>query len=182
MRDLSMHILDIVGNSVRAKSTEVKIILMEDMDYDILSLRIEDNGCGMSEATIKKAMDPFFTSRKTRKVGLGIPLLQQNAELTNGGITIESEIGKGTQLTAVFVRSHIDRPPLGDIADTIALIISGNPNVNIIYSHSFNDEKYILTTKEIINSLENVSISHPKINQFIKQMIEENLELIGVEL
>lgn len=181
MRDLSMHILDIVGNSVRAKATEVEISLVEDVDYDILSLSIKDNGCGMSEETIKKAMDPFFTSRKTRKVGLGIPLLQQNAELTNGGLTIESHVGKGTQLTAVFVRSHIDRPPIGDIGNTVALVISGNPDVDFRYMHKINNENYRLNSKEIKQTLENIAISNPSVHQFIKEMIEENLELIGFE-
>jgi hypothetical protein len=182
MRDISMHILDIVGNSVRAKASLVEVSLIEKTQEDTLLLNIKDNGCGMDTKTKESALDPFFTSRKTRKVGLGIPLLLQNAQLTGGQLSIDSEIGSGTVLKAVFVRSHIDRPPLGDLAGTISLMVSGNPKVEFIYRHILDDEEYVFNSKEVKQVLDGVAITEPSVVKFIKQMIEENLVDIGVEV
>ncbi len=182
MRDISMHILDIVGNSVRAKASLIEVSLIEKTQEDILLLNVKDNGCGMDAQTMKNALDPFFTSRKTRKVGLGIPLLLQNAQLTGGQLSIDSEIGLGTVLKAVFVRSHIDRPPLGDLAGTISLMVSGNPNVEFIYRHMLDNEEYVFDSKEVKQVLDGVAITEPGVVKFIKQMVEENLVDIGVEV
>ncbi|MCW3804077.1 ATP-binding protein [Plebeiibacterium marinum] len=182
MRDISMHILDISGNSVRAKASLVEVSVVEKTKEDTLVLKVKDDGCGMDEATIKNALDPFFTSRKTRKVGLGIPLLQQNAQLSDGRLIIKSEPGQGTELEAVFVRSHIDRPPLGDLPGTISLMASGNPAVEFIYKHVLDKEEYVFDTREVKSILEGVEITEPGVVKFLKQMIEENLIDIGVEL
>jgi signal transduction histidine kinase len=173
--------LDIVGNSVRAGATLVEVSIHENSKEDTLKLSIIDNGCGMDQKIITQALDPFFTSRKTRKVGLGIPLLQQNAQLSGGDISIQSEPGKGTEINANFVRSHIDRPPLGDVAGTISLIVGGNPSVDFTFQHIFDGEEYLFDSREIKQILDGVEITEPKVINFIKQMIEENLHEIGVE-
>ncbi len=182
MRDISMHILDIIGNSVRAEASVVEVTLIEDALEDEVSLVIKDNGKGMDNETINKALDPFFTSRKTRKVGLGIPLLQQNAQLSGGDLYITSEPGKGTEIKAVFVRSNIDRPPLGDIPGTVSLMVSGNPKVDFIYKHQIDNEEFIFNSIEIKEVLDGVDITNPGVIKFMKEMIRENLEEIGVEL
>ena len=180
MRDLSMHILDIAGNSVRAGASLIEVTLTEYPDNDILVLTVKDNGCGMDKQIVAKAIDPFFTSRTTRKVGLGIPLLLQNAKQTGGDVIIESEPGKGTLLTAVFTRSHIDRPPMGDLAGTISLMVSGNPTVDFCFVHRIKEHEYVFDSREIKKVLDGVEITQPTVIKFLKEMINENLLEIGV--
>ncbi len=182
MRDISMHILDIIGNSVRAGASLVEVSVFENSKNDQLLLTIKDDGCGMDEETIEKALDPFFTSRKTRKVGLGIPLLQQNAQLSGGDLSIQSELGKGTELKACFVHSHIDRPPLGDLPGTISLMVSGNPNVEFCFIYKVDNEEYSFDSREVKKTLDGISITEPSVINFLKQMIKENLQELGVEL
>ncbi len=177
-----MHILDIIGNSVRAGASLVEVSIEEKSAEDQLILVVKDDGCGMDEETVKNALDPFFTSRKTRKVGLGIPLLQQNAEMSEGNLKIISELDKGTTITATFVRSHIDRPPLGDLSGTISLMVSGNPTVEFLYIHQLNDEEFKFDSREVKDALDGVPITEPGVINFLKQMIGENLTEIGVEL
>jgi signal transduction histidine kinase len=118
MKTISDHVLDIVRNSVRAKATLIEIVIEEDITNDLYSLIINDNGCGMNSEVLQKATNLFFTSRTTRKVGLGLSLLKQNVENANGSFAVTSEEGGGTKVIAVFQHSNIDRPPLGDIWDT----------------------------------------------------------------
>ncbi len=182
MRDIASHILDIAGNSIRAKASLVKITVEEMMNDDLFNLSIEDNGEGMDKKTLQQAIDPFFTSRKTRKVGLGIPLLKQNAEAADGELQIYSEPGVGTSLKARFIHSHMDRVPLGDIPMVISLLVSGNVNVDFVYKHSYNGEEMVFDSRQVKNVLDGVEVNHPKVVKYIKQMVEENLQDIGVEL
>ncbi|MCT4616450.1 MAG: ATP-binding protein [Marinifilaceae bacterium] len=175
MKDLSMHIMDIVQNSIRAKSSLIKIFICEDKLEDIFEIFIEDDGYGIDANDLNKVMDPFFTSRTTRKVGLGISLLKQNAELTNGYLEIKSEKNKGTKLKAVFSHKHIDRPILGDISSTVALMAGANPELDFIYKHKTNKGEYIFNTIEVKDVLGGVSISDPNIITYLKEMIQENL-------
>ncbi|GAF03145.1 ATP-binding protein [Saccharicrinis fermentans] len=181
MRDISMHILDIIGNSVRAGASLVKIAIVEDRVRDLLILKVEDDGCGMDAQMAKMALDPFFTSRKTRKVGLGIPLLKQNTQLTGGDLVIESEPGKGTQLKASFVYSHIDRPPLGDLGGTIGMVVSGNPKVDFIYTHQCDQEVFKFDSRDVKKILDGVPVSDVGISNFMQEMIRENLIVMGVK-
>ena len=130
MKDLSSHMMDIVQNSIRAEASWIQIRICEDPEADLFLIEIQDNGCGMDEATLARVRDPFFTSRTVRKVGLGIPLLQQNAERTGGKVSIVSQPGQGTTLTARFGHSHLDRPPLGDVAETLTLLAAANPAIH----------------------------------------------------
>jgi len=149
VEDLSLHILDIVENSITAKASRIKIKVVEDIRKDLLTIEIKDNGQGIDEETIKKVLDPFFTTRTTRKVGLGLPLLSQAARESGGDIEIESKVGKGTRVKATFGYSHIDRKPLGNMGATLTTLIVGNPQVDFIYEHKKDGFEYHLDTKEI---------------------------------
>jgi len=149
MEDLSLHILDIVENSITAKASRIKIKVVEDIRKDLLTIEIKDNGQGIDDETIKKVLDPFFTTRTTRKVGLGLPLLSQTARESGGDVKIESKVGRGTRVKATFGYSHIDRKPLGNMEKTLTTLIIGNPEVDILYEHKKNGSEYRLDTKEI---------------------------------
>jgi len=149
VEDLSLHILDIVENSIRAKASRIEIKVVEDTRKDLLTIEIKDNGQGIDEETIKKVVDPFFTTRTTRKVGLGLPLLSQAARESGGDVEIESKVGRGTRVKATFGYSHIDRKPLGNMEKTLITLIAGNPEVDFRYEHKKDELEYHLDTKEI---------------------------------
>ena len=132
MKELSLNILDISQNSVKAGASRVDITVTESVKRDIVSIKVEDNGCGMSEDMLKTVIDPFVTTRTTRKVGLGIPLVRQLAIDTEGTFDIKSKIGEGTVLYADFKLTHLDRPPLGDISSTLVPIISSAPSIRYL--------------------------------------------------
>jgi hypothetical protein len=178
MKDLALHILDILQNSVTAGATRIMLEINEFPEKDIYSVKFTDNGKGMDAIMIKQVTDPFFTTRITRKVGLGIPLLNQNAERTGGNLMILSTPGTGTEVEARFGYSHIDRLPTGDIAGTMALTVSSYPAIDFIYIHKTPEGTYIFNTKEIKETLEDVPISNPQVIAFMKDLIRENLEVI----
>ena len=149
MEDLSLHILDIVENSIRAKASRIEIKVIEDSGKDLLTIEIKDNGDGMDEETVKKVIDPFFTTKSTRKVGLGLPMLRQTARESGGDVEIESKVGRGTRVKATLVYSHIDRKPLGNMGKTLTTLIVGNPEVDLIYEHKRDGATYRLDTKKI---------------------------------
>jgi len=149
VEDLSLHILDIVENSIRAKASRIEIKVVEDIRKDLLTIEIKDNGQGIDEETVKKVLDPFFTTRTTRRVGLGLPLLSQAARESGGDVEIESKVGRGTRIKATFGYSHIDRKPLGNMETTLTTLIAGNPEVDFIYEHKNDELEYRLDTKEI---------------------------------
>ena len=136
MKTISDHILDILQNSVRAGATLIEIMVREEKSNDLYAVRIKDDGHGMTREKIQQATQPFFTTRTTRKVGLGLPLLKQNAEMSGGNLTIDSEPGKGTSVTAVFGYNHVDRPPMGDITGVLVLTIIGHDGIRFRYSHT----------------------------------------------
>ncbi len=179
MRDIALHILDIAQNSVSAGATLVNIEILEKVGNDRLILSITDNGQGMDNELIMKVTDPYYTTRRTRKVGLGIPLLKHNAEQSGGSFTISSARGKGTRVTAVFSHTHWDRPPKGDIPGVISILAGANPSMDFIYRHAFEDFEYIFDTREIKEVLEDVPLSEPAVIRYMKEMIEENLKEIA---
>lgn len=178
MKDLSMHIMDIIQNSVRAKATLVRLEIEEMLEADLYRIRITDNGCGMSADMLEQVTDPLFTTRTTRKVGLGLSLFKQNAERTGGSMTIQSEPGKGTVVDVVFSHSNIDRPALGDIAGTLILLVSGNPDMDFVYRHTTPKGEYLFDTKEVKEVLDEVSVTDPQIIRYLKELINENLNTI----
>ncbi len=175
MKDLSLHILDIVQNSVRANATEISIDIAEDKQSNLLSIAVRDNGKGMPLDQIQKATDPFFTTRTTRKVGLGLPLLKQIAEMCGGNFRLESVVGKGTSLKVDFELDHIDRPDMGDIPATMKALIAGSPDIDFSLSYVADDKMYRISTIDIKEMLEDVSIQEPAVLRFVEEMIRENL-------
>ncbi len=180
MLELALHILDIVENSVRAGATRVRIFIVEDLLKDLFLLRITDNGKGMSPEERQRALDPFYTTQKVRKVGLGLPMLAEAAERTGGRMTLRSKPGTGTVVEAVFGGRHIDRQPLGDIASTLIAIIVGNPGVDFTYEHRVDGRVYLLDTRDIKNALEDVPLNHPEVTGFLREHITEGLREAGV--
>lgn len=179
MLELSLHVLDIVENSTRAGATKVTIEISEDTKADLLTLKIQDNGSGMSEEILKKVTDPFFTTKKVREVGLGLPLLAQASAAAGGKLTIDSALGVGTTVKAIFKLSHIDRQPLGDMAGTMVTLVAGNRDITFVYHHRHNDKEFILDTGDVKRELEDIPINHPRVLAFIKEQIVEGLKEIG---
>ena len=178
MEELSLHILDIAKNSVKAKATLIKITVCEDIFKNTLTIEIEDNGCGMDKEFLKTVTDPFSTTRTTRKVGLGIPLFKAAAQRCGGDLEIFSETGKGTTLRAWFEHNHIDRAPLGDMAGTMQTLISGSPEIDFLYCHTINDREFILDTREMRNILGDVPLDSMEVVSWIYDYTEEGIENI----
>ena len=170
-----MHIMDILQNSTRAGASEVTLEVLEDAAADTLTIRFIDNGCGMDAETVQKVINPFFTTRTTRKVGLGLPLLKQNTEQTGGSLDIQSEKGKGTTVTAVFGLTHLDRPPMGDLAGTVVLTASAYPDIRFIFHYHNGETDYVFDTVEVNEALDGISIQEPEVIQYLKEMIQENI-------
>jgi len=179
MNELALHILDLVQNSITAGADFVQIIISESTQEDSFIIEIIDNGCGMSEDFVKKVTDPFVTTRKTRKVGLGIPLFKSAAMSCGGDLLISSKVNEGTKLTATFKRSHIDRAPLGDMAETMAVLINGAPEIDFLYKHTCDEKNFTFDTREIKAVLGEVPISTPDVILFIKESINEELSQIN---
>ena len=174
MKELSLHILDIMQNSIAAGANLVELTVTEDTGEDILRFTVSDNGCGMSPEMIQRVTDPFTTSRKTRKVGMGIPLLKLAAENTGGAVELSSEVGKGTVISATFGYSHIDRQPLGNMAETILGIVTSYEETDFVYIHRVNDKEYKFDTREIKTVLGGVSLKEPDVTMWLKGYLEEN--------
>jgi len=180
MKTISEHVLDIVRNSVRAKATLIEIIVDEDKTNDLYSLIIKDNGCGMSSEMLKQATNPFFTSRTTRKVGLGLSLLKQNAENAGGAFSVESQEGEGTVVNAVFQYSNIDRPPLCDIWNTWYFTLLSNMNIRLVYKHQTIFGKFEIDSKEVLEMLEGVSLRQKEVKEAVIGLIINNLKELRV--
>ena len=175
MEELSLHILDIVQNSVKAQADTVFITVCEDEKNDVLEITVTDNGCGMSKEFLSRVRDPFTTTRKTRKAGLGISLFEAAAVQSGGSFDIDSELGKGTRVTARFGYSSIDRAPLGDMAETAVTLISGSPDIRFVYTHIKNGSRFVLDTDELKKILGGISLSEPEVLSWIKDYVREGL-------
>ncbi len=175
MRELSLHILDALENSVEAGATRIELLIEEDLQNDILKIRITDNGRGMSEEVLQKALDPFFTTRTTRHVGLGLPLFAAAARQCNGDLRIQSQPGVGTALEVTFQHSHIDRAPLGDMAATLLAVLMSERPVDIYYRHSVDGRTFEFDTEEIRQELGTVPLSHPRVREWLETTLREGL-------
>jgi len=180
MIELSLHILDIIQNSIVAGAKNIHLSIIEDLTDDLLLIEIKDDGTGMDNNEIQKALDPYFTSRTTRKVGLGLPLFKMAAEQCKGSLSIKSGIGKGTTVTASFSHSNIDRQPMGDISGVLCILIGSNPETDFTYEHKTNIGKYKFETGEIRKVLEGMPLNDPKVIKFLKEMIFENIKEIKI--
>ncbi|MCX6027741.1 MAG: ATP-binding protein [Chloroflexi bacterium] len=176
MRELSLHILDALQNSLEAGATLVELIIEEDLPADRLTITVRDNGRGMTEEQMAHVTDPFFTTRKTRKVGLGIPLFKAAAERCNGELNLASQVGVGTTLTATFQHSHLDRAPLGDMTGTLITVILGGAG-EVGYVHRVvgdaGTQEFEFHTAEIKAELGDVPLTHPDVRRWLQTFIAE---------
>lgn len=176
MKELSLNILDIAENSVKAKATLTEIILTE--TDQTVTLLIKDDGTGMSEDIVKGVTDPFYTTRTTRKVGLGLPLLKMAAEQTGGRIEITSSQGEnhGTSVKAVFYKNHLDFTPLGDVISTVTTLIQGHPDTDFLFVHQKNEKEVRLDTRELRQVLEGVPLNTYDVIQWINEYLREQYD------
>lgn len=180
MRELSLNILDIAQNSIAAGASLITIEIAENTTEKALLIGIYDNGKGMSEEQVKSVIDPFFTTRTTRKVGMGIPLFKMAAEQTGGGLEIKSELGVGTEVRAVFKTDSVDFTPLGDVTATVVMLITMNTDRDFIYHHSVNGKDFTVDTREIKQILGEVPLDTYEVSEWLKDFINENTnELYG---
>lgn len=181
MKELSLNVLDIVENSVKAGASLIRILL-EETD-ETLTVTVSDNGCGMRAEILRGVIDPFYTTRTTRKVGLGIPLLKLAAEQTGGYVTItsrhESEYpdSHGTQTTALFYKQHIDFTPMGDIVSTVTTLIQGSPEIDFEFRHTSTSFQVALDTRQLREILgADIPLSSPEILRWITQYLNEQYQ------
>lgn len=179
MKELSLHIYDLLENSIAANATLIYLTINDSKTDNVYAFTIEDNGRGMSREFLAKVTDPWTTTRTTRKVGMGLPLIKMNTENAGGGTQIESEEGKGTTLKFWFQHNHIDRPPMGDIAGTIVMLCSQYQSIHFIYKHITDSGEYIFDTEEVKEALDGISIQEISVMRYLKEMIVENLIEIG---
>lgn len=182
MKEIALNILDIARNSVRAGAKKIRIEIVESDQSNSMVIKIIDDGHGMEKEMLLTVDDPFTTSRTTRKVGLGIPLLKQHAELAGGKLWMESEKGLGTVLLAEFVKDHIDRQPMGDICGIIKLLLISEKQIEFEYFHSTDKGKYEFSTIEAKEILETDDLSDPSLAKDISNMLKENLMDIEAEI
>jgi anti-sigma regulatory factor (Ser/Thr protein kinase) len=179
MRELSLNVMDIAQNSISAGAKLIRIEVMEDKADDQLNITVADDGKGMSNEQVSRVTDPFFTTRTTRKVGLGIPLFKMEAEMTGGSFSVLSQLGKGTTVTARFVPSHVDMIPLGDINSTVLLLITCNPNVDFIFHRTVNRFDFTLDTRELRKVLgDEVTLNAPDVVEWIKEFLKEQTDIL----
>ena len=178
MRELSLNILDIAQNSISAGASLITIEVSENTTDNTLLIGIYDNGKGMSEEQVKSVIDPFFTTRTTRKVGMGIPLFKMAAEQTGGRLEIKSELGVGTEVKAYFKTDSVDFTPLGDVASTIQMLITMNTDRDFVYKHIVNEKEFVCDTREIKEILGDVPLDTYEVSQWLKDFITENTEVL----
>ncbi len=175
MKNIAYHILDIAQNAIQAEATEIKIHIDELDEKGTLSISIADDGRGMTEEQVRKASDPYFTSRNTRNVGMGLALLKQNTEWTGGSFQVDSEVGMGTIVKAIFIKDNIDCPTKGDISGIIHQLITSNPRLEFFFRYTKNENSFELDTREVKQVLDGMPLNHREISGYLKEMIEENL-------
>jgi hypothetical protein len=175
VEDISLHILDIAENSVRADAKTIEIIIVHDTARDLLLIEVNDDGRGMDAETLAKVRDPFFTT-KNKKTGLGIPLLSQAAEQAGGTLTVDSAPGKGTKVSGTFRWSHVDRPMIGNMADTVLTLIAGHPDRDVLYEVREGDRAFRFDTRQIRNDLEDVPINAPAVLDALRGMLKEQIK------
>ncbi len=180
MRELALHLLDIAENSVSAHADTVRITVEENHTTDQLRMSVEDNGVGMSAEMAARVTDPFVTSRTTRKVGLGIPLLKEAAEACNGWLTIQSAPGQGTCVTVEFQFSHIDRMPLGNLAATVLTLVVGSPEVHWILTRTVDDRTFTFDDQPVKEAIDGLPLSDPAVLGYLRNVLEAGIaELNG---
>lgn len=181
MRELSLNVLDIAQNSIKAEASLVKIELSESTEKKELLIGIYDNGKGMTPEQVQSVTDPFFTTRTTRKVGLGIPFFKMSAEMTGGKFEIESEVGAGTKVKALFRTDHLDFTPVGDMCSTVILLITMNLHVDFIYKRVIDEKEFTVDTRQLKEILGDVPLNEPSIVSWITDYIKENTKQLKTQ-
>ena len=172
MRELALHLLDIAENSVSAQAQNITIIVEEYTSRNRLRMSVEDDGVGMTPEMVARVVDPFVTSRSTRKVGLGLPFLKQAAEACNGFLQIHSTPAKGTLVEVEFQLDHIDRMPLGDLAGTFLSLLIANPSINWVFDYRVNENQFIFESAPIVKELEGIPLSEPAVLAFLREQLQ----------
>ena len=186
MKEISLHLLDIAENSVAADSKNISIHVHEDLFDDRLTACVIDDGRGMDAATVQQVQDPFYTTRTTRNVGLGIPLLKLAAEMADGNLSLQSDLGKGTWVEAEFRHSHIDRMPLGDLSSTFLTLLVSHPQMDWTFLYRVTDKyqlsrDFLFESAELKSELGDISLTEPEILTFLRGMFEEGIEAVALQ-
>jgi hypothetical protein len=179
LRELALHIMDLIENGLNAGATLIELMVNEDRSANRLTITIRDNGHGITEKLVNEVMSPFFTTRTTRRVGLGLSLFREASRRCEGSFELKSEEGKGTEVSATFRRNHIDLAPLGDMGSTLSCLIMGNPGVDFLYLHRVDDRTFALDTRQVKVELEGVDINEPEVVQYIGALVNESLLELG---
>ena len=174
MQELSLNVLDVAQNSVSAGAKLIEISVCENTADALMIITIKDDGCGMDAETVKRVIDPFYTSRTTRKVGLGVPFFKQSAEQTGGSFTIDSIPGVGTTVRAQYHTDNIDCLPLGDICSTITMLVTLNTGIDFIFTSVKDENSFVFDTKEIKEILGDVPLNEPSVVTFIEEYLKDN--------
>ena len=175
MKEISLNILDVAQNSLRANATEINILVFFDTAADRLTVSIKDNGCGMSQEFVSRVLDPFTTTRTTRRVGLGLPLFRQSALEAGGDFSIESREGKGTEVSAWIRTSHIDPIPHGHLAGTVTTLYNANDSVRYILVYRVDDREFVFDTEQAKKILQDVPLSAPEVAAFLEDYIKQGI-------
>lgn len=179
MKELSLHVYDLMENSIAANAKDIYLTITDSILKNDYHFVIEDNGKGMTPEFMVKVTDPYTTTRTTRKVGLGLPLIKMNSENCGGGMKLTSEVGKGTRLEFWFQHNHWDRPPMGDLAGTIVMLVSQHEDIHFVYRHITDQDEYVFDTDEVKEALGGMSMNDLSIIKYLKEMVSENLKEIG---
>jgi hypothetical protein len=179
MQDFAMHLLDLAHNSITAKATRLTVVIRECPSIDRFGISLEDDGCGMSEETLAKVRSPFYTSRTTRRIGMGIPLLEGTSTQCGGTFTLTSRLGKGTVIAAEMPYGCIDRPPLGDVGSAISMILQAAPELKLMLDYTYENESFVFGSDEIRETLgDEVRIDEPDILLFIRDYVQEHIHAL----
>jgi len=179
LQELALHIVDIGENSIRAEAANIWILIDEDDAQDRIAIEIRDDGVGMDEETLERALDPFYTTKKVRRVGLGLPMLKEASRRAGGDLSLISAPSSGTRVRVDFQKSHWDRQPLGDVPGAIMTLVAGNPGINIHYRHECNGKVFKFETADIRDILGDVPLNNAEVLSFIKEYVREGLGEIG---
>ena len=176
MNELSLYILDLTQNSVTAGAKNIRITVSVQPESDRIVIVIEDDGCGMDEAMLARVSSPFTTTRKTRKVGLGLPLLKMMAQATGGEMSIASKPGEGTTVRVTFGLSHIDRPPMGDVPGVLYTLVLMNPTTDFRFALDYDGKTFALDTREVREAVAPIPLNHPEISAWIRDCLKQNID------
>ncbi|CQR72494.1 sensory histidine kinase AtoS [Sporomusa ovata DSM 2662] len=175
MREISLHILDLVQNSIEAGATAAKLEIIEDIIGNSMIIRVSDNGRGMNKKMRQLVIDPFITTRTTRRVGLGLPLMDMSTKRCGGYLNIDSIQGQGTVIEAMYQHSHLDRPPMGNLVETIKSILVANPVLQFSYHHTVNNKSLLISSHEITDILDGIPLTQPDVLIWLHGYLSENI-------